>query len=137
MSTEIDHAEQNARAWMQSIREMVAKLSAEKDDHEDDLDIQEAARDEIQQSVLSVQVRCTEWYSPGKFDPQRPDEFEILLSTGGPALRIFGDLDQHGEPENIKLQKQDWFTPWTDVFLEDDEDTKALDTFTQEFYFGE
>src|SRR5690606_3875422 len=39
-------------------------------------------------------------------------EYEILLSTGGPAVRIVGRLNVWGEPETTAvLQYQDWFAP--------------------------
>jgi hypothetical protein len=41
------------------------------------------------------------------------DRFEILLTTGGPAVRIVGELDQNGEPDRVWLEVQDWGTPWT------------------------
>ena len=141
-TTETDHAELNARSWMKSIREMIAKLEAISDDTNDtyedvadNTDAYEAVKDEISESPLSVQVRSTGWYSPGG-EPPDADEFEILLSTGGPALRITGDLDRFNQPENVRLEKQDWFQPWTNVNISE-EDQDALDKFAAEFYFGE
>jgi hypothetical protein len=40
-------------------------------------------------------------------------EFCILLCTGGPAARILGELDEHGEPYRAWMEYQDWGTPWT------------------------
>lgn len=71
-------------------------------------------RQRIEESPLSVQVRSG-WYSPGGHDPANPpEEFEILLSTGGPALRIRGELDEHCQPSRAWLEYQDWGTPWTE-----------------------
>lgn len=92
---------------------------------------QDKALEEIQEGPLSVQISGT--WSPG--ETPEADGFEILLSTGGPALRIKGDLGQWMEPSRAYLQMQDWGTPWTDVFL-DHEDSQALLTYAQQFYFG-
>lgn len=44
------------------------------------------------------------------------DKFEILLTTGGPAVRIMGDLSEHNEPTGAWLEVQDWGTPWTEYY---------------------
>ncbi len=58
----------------------------------------EEAEQRIQEDALSVQVR-TGWYEPtaNHLEQQSAEEFEILLSTGGPASRICGELD-NGDP---------------------------------------
>ena len=102
-----------------------------------DGDLQENAddvRERIQESPLSVQVRSG-WYSPGEQE-QPADEFEILLTTGGPALRIRGKLSEHGEPERAWLEYQDWGTGWTEYHGEGLEHSSLM-TFCQCFYFGE
>jgi hypothetical protein len=133
--TEENHAISNGRGWLQSIREAVAKLAAAEESGDSD-----AAREEIYESVLSVRVRDG-WRSPGdrtaaECDAE-PEEYEILLSTGGPALRIYGELD-HGEtPDDWpELQWQDWGTPWTPMPLEEG-DREAVTRFARVFYFGE
>jgi hypothetical protein len=93
----------------------------------------EAVRERIQESPLSVEVRSG-WHTPG--GDNTPEEFNILLSTGGPALRIIGDLDEHGEPTRAYLQYQDWGTPWTDYFPGSGSGEVLL-TYCQQFYFGE
>lgn len=94
---------------------------------------EEAARERIQEDALSVQVR-SDWYSPGDEDGAKPAEFEILLTTGGPALRIIGDLDEHGQPTRARMEHQDWGTPWQELF---EADRDVLLTYAQQFYFGE
>jgi hypothetical protein len=123
-----DHAIANAKAWLESIREMVAALDSE-----------DGARDEaaqrIRESVLSVEVRDG-WRRPDE-DQRAPAEFSILLTTGGPALRLRGDLDDWCEPEApFRLQWQDWGTPWTDYEMTRD-DTLACAAFARCFWFGE
>lgn len=92
----------------------------------------EQARERILESPLSVQVRSG-WTDPGA--TFEAEEFEILLSTGGPALRILGELDEHKQPSRAWLEYQDWGTPWTHHYVEGFTDT--LLTFSQQFYFGE
>lgn len=122
----------------ESIAEMVAKLDAcvKDDDGEETDEPDDEARDEARQAIqedpLSVQVR-TGWYSPGD-EAGAPEEFEILLGTGGPAVRIVGELGNHGEPSSACLQTQNWFTPWTDYVQADE---SVLLAYCREFYFGE
>jgi len=136
------NAEGNARAWYESICEMVEALKScekmEQDACRDD------ARDIITESVLSVEVRSG-WYMPGQ--TPKPEEYSILLTTGGPALRLIGDLDEYGQPETARLEYQDWGTPWTeynpghhnDTFKPDDYDAydSTLLAFVSCFYYGE
>lgn len=90
----------------------------------------------IQESPLSVQVRSG-WYQPGDVEEARQaEEFEILLSTGGPALRIRGELDEHQQPRRAWLEMQDWFTPWTEYHGEHAPSQETLVTFCSQFYFG-
>jgi hypothetical protein len=92
---------------------------------------QDEARERIQEDALSVQVRSG-WTDPG--DDLTAEEFELLLCTGGPAVRIIGDLDQHKQPTRARLQVQDWHKPWTE-YMGADRDT--LLTYAACFNFGE
>ncbi len=71
------------------------------------------ARLMIEEDALSVQVRSG-WVSPG--EEMQAEDFEILLATGGPAVRIRGELDANGEPHRAWLEVQDWGKPWTQYF---------------------
>lgn len=73
----------------------------------------EEAMQRIYESPLSVEFRSG-WSS----DPQdlQVEEFQILLCTGGPAVRIMGELGFDGEPARAWLEYQDWGTPWTQYF---------------------
>lgn len=131
MTNETNHARDNAQAWAQRIAEMVAALDPDAGG-EADADIADAA--------LSVDVRSG-WYSPGERDPE-PVEYQILLTTGGPSLRITGQLGGYGEPGTAHLEYQDWGTPWTRYHPAHGEplfDTHSVDilTFAQQFYFGD
>lgn len=106
----------------------------------------EQAREErlqaIQDDPLSVSVRSG-WYSPGAREDAAPEEFEILLCVGGPACRLIGSLGTHCEPLDVRIEVQDWSTPWTD-YLPVDRDGKVVsgwrDTlleYARQFYFGD
>jgi hypothetical protein len=131
MSTETNHARDNAQAWAQDIADMVAALAA--DAGCDD------AQEAIQEAPLSVEVRSG-WYSPGA--ESEAVEYQILLSYGGPSLRITGQLGAHGEAGTAHMEYQDWGTPWTRYHpplhseLFDSHNADVL-TFAQQFYFGE
>lgn len=75
----------------------------------------EETRDAIQatakEAVLSVDVRSG-WRAVG--ETLEAEEFQILLSTGGPAVRIVGDLGLGNQAEAPRLEHQDWGTPWTE-----------------------
>lgn len=117
---------------MDSVREMVEAVreAREKDDDEA-LDVVSCG---IHADPLSVEVRDG-WRSIGSKDSV-DKEFRILLSTGGPATQIIGDIDEHDEPCNVKLQAQDWFTPWTTYETEEGEDEILLE-YCQQFCFYE
>ncbi len=73
--------------------------------------------------ALSVEVRPP-WYNVGD-TPADPDRYKILLTTGGPAVRIIGELNSWLEPETAELEVQDWFQPWQS-FPTSKEDDEAL-----------
>lgn len=132
------HSEQQAKAQLESIREMVAALrDAETgDDRAPNYKAREDAEETIQQDPLSVEVRSG-WYSLGARDADtKPAEFMILLCTGGPACRIIGNLSEYCEPESARIEHQDWFTPWTEYRITKDEEADVL-TYCRQFYFGE
>lgn len=93
----------------------------------------EEASERIQESPLSIEVRGG-WRSPGAAN-EADEEFKILLTTGGPALRIMGELDEHNQPSRAWLEYQDWGTPWTHHYIKDFGDVLLM--FCQQFYFGE
>lgn len=92
---------------------------------------EEEARERILEDPLSVDVRSG-WVASK--EDMEPEEFCILLCTGGPAVRIVGELDR-GEPSRAWIEYQDWFKPWTQLFGEIEQDT--LLTYCRQFYFGE
>lgn len=84
---------------------------------------EDAAISAINEDPLSVQVR-SDWHTPG--EQGEDSEYEILLCTGGPAVRIVGDLDGHGQPDSARLQYQDWFTPWVEYITNGDDHDAIL-----------
>jgi hypothetical protein len=93
---------------------------------------EDTARERIQEDALSCQVR-SDWEDNA--EAFTPAEFGLLLTTGGPAVRIIGELDD-GEPTRARLEVQDWGTPWTEHFTTG-EDNEALLSYARCFYFGE
>jgi len=119
MSIDTDHARSNASSWMDSMAAFVEAMSQETWDRLEELrderdscadtaypmdcdDLAELerleallgeyesaddAREKAQESALSVEVRSG-WNAPGS--EMEAEEFVVLLSTGGPALRIRG-----------------------------------------------
>lgn len=147
-TTETNHAKENAAAHCQEIVDKLAEIESGRREHHDDdcpegceseacyVDLTdneiEELREELREQALSVQVRGP-WYDPGTEAPA-PDEFEILLTTGGPALRIRGDLAEYGTPRRAYMEYQDWGTPWTQYF---DVEGATLLEFASLFWFGE
>jgi len=131
-----NHALENAKAHIESIVENFEKItfleSLNVTGPEEEEEI-EQIRESINNSALSVEFRSGWSTNSEKLEVE---EFKILLTWGGPALRVIGDLDQYKQAENIKLQFQDWGTPWTDFQLSENQEN-ALNWFCNCFYFGE
>jgi hypothetical protein len=110
----VDPAYRMLGSWAQENEGLAEELS-ELEEAAGECTSREDAEERIREDALSVQVR-SDWYAPGEQTGANiPAEFEILLSTGGPASRIRGELD-NGEPSRAWLEVQDWGTPWTQVF---------------------
>jgi hypothetical protein len=92
------------------------------------------AREAIEQDPLSVEVR-SDWVEPGA--EMTAAEFCILLCTGGPAVRIVGELDDHKQPDRAWVEYQDWFTPWREYHGEHAPSQGTLLAYCRCFYFGE
>ena len=130
-TTKTNHALQNA---ISTIETMVEDFKKDQQLQEsNDYNQQDELRESVLNSALSVEFRSG-WYSSLN-DELVPEEFKILLTWGGPALRIIGELDNYG-PVNPKLQFQDWGTPWTDFEITKDQQD-ALNWFCNCFYFGD
>lgn len=149
----MNHAKSNAKAWSETIHLAYLALNPDAwealdqyhnetlkiEDPEEFVELERMAEefhtedeapDIIQEMILDVRV-SGEW-APGQ-TPEATD-YTILLSTGGPALRIAGELGRYSEPVTARLEYQDWGTPWIE-YTEADPD--ELLTFASQFYFGE
>lgn len=127
-----NHAMEQAKTQLESIKEMIENL--EKAEQENDDNAIDEARETIDNNPLEISVR-SDWHTPGQ-DDNKPTEYMILLCTGGPAVRIIGDLNKYCEPETAKIEFQDWFTPWENMPLDSEEENIVL-KYAQNFYFGE
>jgi hypothetical protein len=122
---ETNHAIENASAWYESIKSMLEVFDKADEENRDE------AQARIEESPLSVCVRSAAFVPVGEV--MDADEYEILLTTGGPALRIIGELDNN-YPKTARLEWQDWGTPWTVDFSVNEE---TLLRYAQFFFFGE
>lgn len=150
---QLTHAEQNAEAWVDSIaaaheaygfcaeegegrllsREAKAILKEHGYDGTNHDTVAEWIEDAMREAPLSVEVRSG-WHCPGEGASMEPDEYRILLSTGGPALRITGSLNSWCEPADAELQHQDWGTGWIEWRQVD---YYSLLWFASLFHYGE
>jgi hypothetical protein len=130
----------------EAIKKMVDALRFFSEEREPEMDkpiecngYQLTSRDDAEQMIhehpLSVLVRDG-WRVPDGTNQDGPEEYEILLSIGGPATRIIGKLDEDCQPETAELQVEDWFVPWKEwrgkSWSED-----VLLAYARCFWFGE
>jgi hypothetical protein len=152
----LSHAEQNASGWLEQIaaayeahqfcacegegrvlsREAKACLKSQGYDGTNYIVVAEWIEDAMREAPLSVEIR-EGWKAPGDGASKEPGEFRILLSTGGPALRIMGELNQWQEPAMCWLEIQVWGTPWTRFCTRHEYEADALRWFASLFYYGE
>ena len=120
-----NEGQEQAAAQYASILQMLADLDAAEDSDDED-----GARQRIADHPLSVMVR-SDWTQP--CDPLDAAEFQILLCTGGPAVRIVGELDR-GAPCSARLEYRTLDTPWLPYF---GALPAVLCDYAANFYFGE
>jgi hypothetical protein len=113
--------------WVKENGEELQELRDEAGECKD----RDEALERITDDALEVAVRSG-WSTPGELEAE---EYNILLCTGGPAVRIRGELSEYKEPESAWLEYQDWGTPWEVLRLGADED--AVLTYARCFFFGE
>lgn len=130
-NVEQDTSRGHLMAWDKDHAEELRELTESATVDGELFDDADKVRERIEESPLSIQVRSG-WVTPG--EQMEAEEFEILLSTGGPALRIRGELDEHRQPDRAWLEYQDWGTGWTQYF---DVEQSTLLAFASVFYFGE
>ena len=132
MADRTDGFEQ-AEAKFEHIKDALARLDAAREAK--DWGVEEDVADEMLDMALFVEVRSG-WTVTS--EPLKREEYCILLVSGGPAVRIVGDLNEDREPEPVSasLEYQDWFTPWYEYIPEEDEGKALLIRFAQFFYYG-
>ena len=148
-ATKEAHAITNARGQLESIKELYREFKKQEDLEAWDCGSNvynwttEGIREKAQDEALSVEFRSG-WSS--NLENMEPEEFKILLSTGGPACQIIGKLDQYKQPTDIEIQYQDWGTPWEPLQLNSTNaekspnitsDYQAVEWFCNCFYIGE
>jgi len=121
----MNEGQKQAAAQYAAIVQLLADLDAAEDSDDED-----GARQRIADHPLHVLVR-SDWTQPG--DPLDAAEYQILLCTGGPAVRIVGELDR-GTPCSARLEYQAWDTPWLPYF---GALPAVLCDYAANFYFGE
>lgn len=86
--------------------------------------------DRAEERPLSVLFRSA--WSPGREFLAGGGEAEILLGTGGPAVRIMATIDAKKGLVSPRIEAQNWGIPWTKAKTTEAED-KALAAFVQRF----
>jgi len=133
-----DRARQQAQYKAEDIAQLMTALerARETDEpatYEDELLDADALEERAHEMALSVEVR-SDWHTPG--GDTETGEYLVLLCTGGPAVRLTGNLGAFAEPEDVRIEYQDWFTPW-EMYPVDEATSAALLTFAGLFYYAE
>lgn len=138
-ATEKNHARENAAAHLENLRALFAAIDTLNEGEAESVTVDgetftdvDTIDERVREIPLSVQVR-SDWQDPG--ESLNASEFELLLTTGGPALRVCGDLDEYRQPARAYIQYQDWGTPWMDYFESGCGD--LLLRFAAHFFYGE
>lgn len=130
MTEDNKRAEEQARAHLESIRQLAGRLKAADDG------VVEQAELEAGEYPLSVTVRSG-WLEPGQLEQGvYPEEYSILLGSGGPAVQIIGRLGVGDcRPISASIEYCDWRVPWTALPITQEEEEDLL-KFARCFYFG-
>ena len=113
-------AKQQAQAQVSRIVGMIRAIECDFDRLEELAD-QDEARDAIHATPLSVEVRSG-WRSVGE-DAGEPEEFRIVLCTGGPHIELTGDIGG-----TVRVVFKDWGESG-EYYPPDADERAALDTF--------
>ena len=136
-----ERARLQAKAQYESIQLLIERLdhAGDCDDAlctqtDDDLNPKDyhdydAALNAVLEDPLSVYVR-SDWHDIGV--EAGDSEFQILLCTGGPAVRITGALE-NGCVYRAIIEYQDWFTEWESL-IDIDVNSAVLSRYS-EFFF--
>lgn len=129
---EKNHARDQAAAQYENMVDMLADLehAQECDEQDEQCPSNENNHDE-EKARQAIEEDALEVATGQDFNGTRT--YMILLCTGGPAVRIIGELDEFDNPDTAIMQYQDWGTPWTE-FRPAEQST--LLSYAQNFYFG-
>jgi hypothetical protein len=123
----------DAEAWAGENPEDAEELAALDKARGEDED-EEDARRRIEEDPLSIEVRSP-WTTVREELSAEDGEYCILLCTGGPAVRIVGEL-RGFEPHTARIEHQDWFTPWTPLQTTSEEEADLV-TYAGQFRYGD
>ena len=131
-----EHGRQQAQAHLDTIVELMAAIRSARSGRTIRFDDAWLSLEELEERAcelpLSLLVRSG-WAAPGC--GLTVGEYEILLCTGGPAVRIRSDLSEHADPATARMEAQDWFVPWKPLTTSTDED-EDLAELAALFWFG-
>jgi hypothetical protein len=120
----------NPQTWAEAfpeddeeLAELVAAVTLDGEEIDED-----EARQRIDEDPLSLRIFGEK--TDGEWEAT---SYELLLTTGGPAVRIVGDLNG-SEASSARLEVQDWGKPWTEYFQTEND---TLMAYVGCFYFGE
>lgn len=96
----------------------------------------DSVREDILEFPLEISVRSG-WTSLSTVleSGLDPDEYYLLLCTGGPAVRIRGDLGMYDTPETAVLEYCHWTCGWTILSVTHAQSEDLLE-FASMFYYG-
>jgi hypothetical protein len=86
--------------------------------------------DAIREDMLEDPLCVSLWEVSPNHDEAK---WEILLGTGGPAVRILVTTDLGGAVQEADYQYQDWFKPWTSA---ERQNRKMVEEYADLFYYG-
>src|ERR1700689_4184362 len=104
---ETNHAEGNAKNHLANIAALIDKYNNCVNPNS-----RESYEIELDSLPLCIETRSA-WSIPSgrSRNDNAEGEYKITLTTGGPALRIIGELSEWAEPITARLEWQDWGTP--------------------------
>ena len=113
-------ADRQAHAQVEYIQELLAAQTAISDGETAELDGYKVDEEGVMAAICENPLDSSytrESYEDGEEDEEDPiTGFTVLLCTGGPAVRIVGDL-YAGVESNVRVESQGWFIPWQRIAL--------------------
>lgn len=124
---ELEDAQKALQSWLEDNADELRELEEAAGDCKDS----DEARTRIEQDALSVEVRSA-WVSVG--EDMTPDQFRIVLCTGGPHVELEGELDEHLQPYRVWMNYKSWGE--SGEYHGENFDHDALIAYCLCFYFG-